>query len=286
LDCVQQTQGNRHVCDEPHPLSAFSASVIMPGMNEQQISRLESQLERLVEGAFAQLFGNRIRIHDLAIELARAMEDGLAADQRGQFAPVAPDHYTIHLHPSLRQQLIERQPALLSHLSEYLVDMATSAGYRLTQTPTIEWVADAEGSESAILVNAHHTIKKGGTTGVLKRVEVNAQVPAPLNAQLILNGKLTITLNGPIINVGRSRDNQVVIDDRSVSRYHLQLRLRHGRYLLFDTQSAGGTRVNEQPVKEHTLQNGDVIHIGSTQLIYVDDYQHHDGHTQAYSPAE
>jgi hypothetical protein len=258
----------------------------MPYMNEQHISRLENQLERLVEGAFAQLFGNRIRIHDLAIEMARAMEDGLAADKRGQFAPIAPDHYTIHLHPTLRQQLVDRQPALLTHLSEYLVDMATSAGYRLTHTPTIEWVADAEGSESTVVVNAHHTIKKGGTTGVLKRVDVSPAIPPPLNAQFILNGKLTIALNGPIINVGRSRDNQVVIDDRSVSRYHLQLRLRHGRYLLFDTQSAGGTRVNEQTVKEHTLQNGDVIRIGNTQLIYVDDYQHHDGHTQAYSPIE
>ena len=38
----------------------------MPSMNDQHIARLEAQLERLVEGAFSQLFGKKFRAQDIA----------------------------------------------------------------------------------------------------------------------------------------------------------------------------------------------------------------------------
>jgi pSer/pThr/pTyr-binding forkhead associated (FHA) protein len=93
----------------------------------------------------------------------------------------------------------------------------------------------------------------------------------PHNPQLIVNGKHIIPLQKPIVNIGRSKDNHLVLDDLFVSRHHIQLRLRFGRYTLFDTSSQSGTKVNDVPVREHRLQSGDVIRVGKTQIVYLED---------------
>ena len=101
----------------------------------------------------------------------------------------------------------------------------------------------------------------------------------PQNPQLIVNGETAIPLNSPIINIGRSRDNHIVLNDPYISRHHVQLRLRFGVYTLFDTQSQGGVLVNDVVVREHRLQPGDVIRIGKTQLVYFEDAPHLDEQT-------
>jgi pSer/pThr/pTyr-binding forkhead associated (FHA) protein len=51
----------------------------------------------------------------------------------------------------------------------------------------------------------------------------------------------------------------------------VQLRLRFGSYTLFDMNSHAGVLVNDVPVREHRLQPGDVIRLGKTQLVYLED---------------
>lgn len=253
-------------------------------MKEQNIARLEAQLEHLVEGAFTHLFGKKIRAQDIAMQLARAMEDGAQPGSKSDLRPLAPDHYVIYLHPTVRLQLLQRQPALAQHLSEHLVELATSSGFRLNNTPNVEIQADPELDSGTFTVRANHHNKKNSTTAVLQRVDYKPTHHAPRNAQLILQGKHSITLDHEVVTIGRSRDNHIVIDDRAVSRYHLQIRLRFGRYTVFDSQSHSGTYVNDIKISEHNLQNGDVIRIGNTQLIYLDDHILSDsqtGHTAA-----
>ncbi len=256
----------------------------MPDMKEQHIARLESQLERLVEGAFTHLFGKKIRAQDIAMELARAMEDGAQRGTQSDSRLFAPDHYVIYLHPSVQAQLLQRQPALAQYLSEHLLELATNSGYRLNNTPTVDIQADSTVSNGTFTVRASHHGKKTSTTAVLQRVSYKPTHETPRNAQLILQGKHAIPLQGELFTVGRSRDNHIVIDDRAVSRYHLQIRLRFGRYTLFDSQSNSGTYVNDVKIAEHNLQNGDVIRIGNSQLIYLEDHPAGDsetGHTEA-----
>lgn len=256
-------------------------------MNEQQIARLEAQLERLVEGAFTHLFGKKIRAHEIALQLARVMEEDAQPGSQYDARLLAPDHYIIYLNPSTRSQLLSRQPALPQHLSEHLVELATSAGFRLNNTPTIELQANEELDAGTFTVRASHHKKNHSTTAVLQRVNHEPKHEAPRNPQLLLHGRQTVALNRDIITIGRSRDNHIVIDDHAVSRYHLQIRLRFGRYTLFDIQSHGGTFVNDVPIKEHGLQNGDVIRIGNSRLVYLEDHSQGDsqtGHTSPVTP--
>ncbi len=256
----------------------------MPSMNEQHIARLESQLERLVESTFAHFFGKQVRAQDIALQLVRAMEGNALSDSPNEVHPIAPDHYTIMMPLEMYQQLLQNQPALPQLLSEHLVELAMNAGYRLNMHPIVEIIASDELKTGMVTVLANHGKKKTSTTAIMQRVDIDNGPEAPQNPQLLIQGKPTIQLTTDVINIGRSRDNQIVLDDRSVSRYHLQLRLRFGRYTLFDTQSQGGTFVNNIRIKEHILQTGDVIQIGTTLLVYMEDHATSDGQTQTNDP--
>ncbi|MEZ4667493.1 MAG: DUF3662 and FHA domain-containing protein [Anaerolineae bacterium] len=265
-------------------LFTFSASAIIHCMKDQHITRLEAQLERLVENSFAQLFGRKLRSHEIAMQLARAMEDNSEAIGLDDNSLVAPDYYAVHVNPDVQKQLTERYPTLSVSLSDYMIEMASSAGFRLNSRPIIEFVPNKDIAVGNVIVRTRHSRKKTSTTAVMQRVELAANNAVPLNPQLLLHGRQPLLLLAEVINIGRSHDNQIVIDDKTVSRHHIQLRLRFGRYVLFDAQSQSGTYVNDVLIREHSLQSGDVIRIGNTQLVYMEDNKPNDTFTQTVEP--
>jgi hypothetical protein len=241
-------------------------------MNDGRFTRLEAQLERLIEGAFAQLFSKTIRPHDIALHLSRAMEDGIEIGADGDSRPVAPDYYQIRINPAVCNHLLNRAPTLDTILSQHMVNLATHLGYRLTNTPTIQIVADPVVAPNELAVEATHASGRFQQTARMESFEHPLKPShTPSNPQLIINGQQTVYLDGQIVNIGRSRDNQIVLNDLHVSRHHAQLRLRFGGYTLFDTTSQSGTYVNDVRVREHRLQPGDVIRIGRTQIVYLED---------------
>lgn len=257
----------------------------MRRMNSQHITRLEEQLERLVEGAFTQFFGKKVHAHDIALELARAMEDAAAPGHPGDPRPIAPDRYTIFLNGDVLNHLLRRQPSLANILGQHMIELAANAGYRLNNVPLIEILPDANLGTGKVVVQAQHSDRRSSTTALMQRVEPPTLMPAPINPQLLIHGRPPIPLEQDVMNIGRSRDNHIILDDTTVSRHHLQIRLRLGRFMLFDTQSQGGTFVNGVRVKEHTLQAGDVIRIGNTQMVYMEDHPLGETETGVYPPA-
>jgi pSer/pThr/pTyr-binding forkhead associated (FHA) protein len=61
------------------------------------------------------------------------------------------------------------------------------------------------------------------------------------------------------------------MEDQYISRHHVQLRAINQRYVIFDVGSTGGILLNGKPITQATLHPGDVIRIGMTHLIYVQD---------------
>lgn len=243
----------------------------MQNMREQNIARLEAQLERLIEGAFANLFSRRVSAQDIALAVARAMEDGIRAATGSDPRPLAPDHYVLYLNSKVQAQLLQRYPLLPQILSEHIVELATNSGYRLVNQPLIRIHPDSQFDAHHIRVHAQHTNRAENSTAVMQRVELPAEQTGPRNPQLVISGKRNVELGAPIINIGRQRDNHIVLDDPAISRHHVQLRIHRGGYLLFDVQSHTGTYVNDVRVKEHRLQSGDVIRMGTTRLVYIED---------------
>lgn len=70
--------------------------------------------------------------------------------------------------------------------------------------------------------------------------------------------------------IGRdNRYSTVIVDDAKVSCRHADIRLEHGRFVLYDLQSTTGTRVNGHRIQRRRLQPFDRIRLGKTTLIFV-----------------
>jgi pSer/pThr/pTyr-binding forkhead associated (FHA) protein len=85
---------------------------------------------------------------------------------------------------------------------------------------------------------------------------------------LVVDGKRVITIEEPVINIGRKSDNHIVIDDEHVSRYHAQIRAIKGRYVIMDLNSTVGTSVNGKQIDQVVLRPGDVISLGGVPIIF------------------
>ena len=85
---------------------------------------------------------------------------------------------------------------------------------------------------------------------------------------------ITHDLGEDTITVGRVPDNTLQIDDISVSSHHATLSLAGGEYVLRDTGSTNGTRLNGQtlvPDTDHHLAGGEKITFGKIVANYVSD---------------
>src|SRR5712691_959090 len=71
------------------------------------------------------------------------------------------------------------------------------------------------------------------------------------------------------LRIGRGEQNDLRLNDASVSRYHAFLRRVDGRYLLSDVGSQNGTFVNGLQVHgPSALDSGDRIRAGTTELTF------------------
>jgi pSer/pThr/pTyr-binding forkhead associated (FHA) protein len=72
--------------------------------------------------------------------------------------------------------------------------------------------------------------------------------------------------------IGRWQDNDVVIDDRWVSRHHARVRHQGEQYLVEDMGSKNGTQVNGQRIAAPTeLSDGDEVQVTPlVKLVFVD----------------
>jgi hypothetical protein len=237
-------------------------------MMQDHLSRFEEQIQRLIEGGFARLFAGRLHPREVAIQLAHAMEDNTRQNAQGRF--VAPDVYIVRLSAPDHEALLWAQSELGTALAKELVKLARQNGLILLATPTIRLLADHNVPRHQIKVSAYHTDAKFETTKGIRLAEDKQAQPRP-QAGLITKEGQHIPLEESVITLGRDRANQVILDSPTVSRRHAQIRLRFGRYVLFDLGSTGGTKVNGKAIQEAILQPGDVIALADISLIYTED---------------
>jgi DNA-binding response OmpR family regulator len=80
-------------------------------------------------------------------------------------------------------------------------------------------------------------------------------------------------LNKPVVHIGRWPDNDVVIEDRWVSRYHAEVRREGHGYALHDLGSKNGTYVNGRLLTAaHPLVDGDQIGVAPLHVLTFVDY--------------
>src|SRR5947209_16325165 len=69
--------------------------------------------------------------------------------------------------------------------------------------------------------------------------------------------------------IGRESSNAIWLEHSSVSARNCAVRVEEGRYILSDIDSRNGTFVNNVPVKERELENGDEVRIGEYVFLFL-----------------
>jgi pSer/pThr/pTyr-binding forkhead associated (FHA) protein len=78
----------------------------------------------------------------------------------------------------------------------------------------------------------------------------------------------TLPFAGETISIGRLLENDIVIDNLSVSRKHAVIRAAADGFVLRDLGSRNGTLLNGKPVAEAKLASGDCIMIGKYEILF------------------
>ncbi|MBA3453768.1 MAG: FHA domain-containing protein [Deltaproteobacteria bacterium] len=138
------------------------------------------------------------------------------------------------------------------------------------------------GLASASLVgNPNRTLVAIADTDPAGRPVANAAAVAALTAP-VGYGKLVVLssnfagkefeLSRPQMIIGRTDENDIVVNHRSISRNHAKLvrEPETGRYTISDLQSSNGVRVNGQDYGKVELRRGDVVDLGHVRLRFVD----------------
>ena len=68
--------------------------------------------------------------------------------------------------------------------------------------------------------------------------------------------------------IGRAGENDVCVDDETVSASHAKIRKEETSYVLYDLASENGTRVGGQQVHRHELHSGDRITFGEEEFVF------------------
>ncbi|UCG62431.1 MAG: FHA domain-containing protein [Candidatus Zixiibacteriota bacterium] len=79
------------------------------------------------------------------------------------------------------------------------------------------------------------------------------------------------------LSIGRTKDNDIVLENRGVSRKHALIEFNDKAAIVIDNESLNGTFVNNRKITEEVLRDDDVITIGKYSLIYhSESSQEHD----------
>lgn len=71
------------------------------------------------------------------------------------------------------------------------------------------------------------------------------------------------------LKIGRTDDNDIAIDHRSISRNHCKVVREDGAWKVIDLKSANGVKINGEQYAESTLKPGDVLELGHLKFRFL-----------------
>ena len=240
-------------------------------MLTMKLTQLEAQLQALIESSAARLFpGGKVQ-GDLAQSLVAAMRAGVQIEPDGM--ALAPNRFNVYAHPAQAKRYRHNQ-GVLDELADTLYQAGLEAGLRFPGRLTLVVHPDpAMDPGNKVHIQAEMIpAQLGDTTQTPTESRVGLSEShveiVPANVFLIINNTDVFALTRPVVNIGRSPNNHLVIDDPRVSRVHAQLRLSQGQFVISDLDSTGGTFVNRRRIRQQVLKPGDVISLAGVPLVF------------------
>ena len=76
------------------------------------------------------------------------------------------------------------------------------------------------------------------------------------------------SLDRPSLVIGRTPENDIVLNHKSISRHHAKIIRDGDKYIVVDLESANGVRVNGSEFERVELQTGDTVELGHVKLKF------------------
>ena len=247
------------------------------------LRNLERTIAGLVEGTFGRVFRSEVRPVEVARKLAREMDEHKTVSVSRTYVP---NEYAVWLSPRDRENFEGVEHELSDELGAYLLEHARRERYALVSRPVITFRTDDRLSLGEFGIQARlvrhepgqsepapaefgHTMVHSAADRIRGPVEETTS-RRPARAVLVAGGEHhDLGVRGGTI--GRSRDCDVVLDDRNVSRRHAEIRVGpDGSWTVHDLGSTNGVTVNGRRIgsEGEELRPGDAIELGTAEVVF------------------
>jgi hypothetical protein len=227
------------------------------------LRNFENRLERGIEGFFRAAFRSGLQPVELAKRILREMEANKTVGVREVWVP---NRYVLHVSEEDRQRFSQMEGALIRELETVVKEGARENGAGLVAKPEVVFETDEGLKRGDLVVEAELSEAPGPAPAEQPAVPAGE---GPGSAVLVLpDGGKRYQLNTDRAVIGRLQGSEVEIQDPGASRRHAEIRRQGPDFVVVDLGSTNGTLVNDQPVAEATLEDGDRITIGRTVLEF------------------
>jgi Protein of unknown function (DUF3662)/FHA domain len=247
---------------------------------------IESRIEGLFEGIFGRAFRTHVQPIELARKLVKEMDDHRSVSVSRVYVP---NEYTLYLSPPDRKQFAGYEESLVGELQEYLAEHARREEYALLTPPRVLITDDGDLAVGEFGIATRMVPASGEAASpepprarsaetMVYRPEPPAPIPPPIPQPepepepakelftLSVDGKVHELVKERVV-LGRSREADVRVSDLNVSRKHAEVRQRGDECVVVDLGSTNGTMLNGKRVDRAPLKEGDVITLGSTDVV-------------------
>lgn len=118
----------------------------------------------------------------------------------------------------------------------------------------VDPLQDAPGIEDDVVVNLNEITPGEGILVVRSGDQI---------------GQKFVLVKG-ITTIGRHPDSDISLDDITVSRRHVEIEHREGKYSVRDVGSLNGTYLNQRRVDDAELMQGDELQVGKYRFVFLE----------------
>jgi hypothetical protein len=258
------------------------------------LKHIEKRMESLVEGVFGRAFRRQIHPVEIAKGLTKQMDEGRMVSISRTYAP---NDFTVHLSKEDAESIRAYQASLKDELIQYASTHAENKNYHLMTPPRIRFETEdtlrfGEFGVTAKLTGGDGPREKGapqdtsGQTRIFRTEESSGgeveQATATISAdeakrhglareivELVLGDeKHQLEGRGPW-SVGRSQENDIVINDPNVSRKHARISRADNGFVVEDLGSTNGTLLDGAPIDRERIESGDELTFGQSRARFI-----------------
>jgi hypothetical protein len=184
-----------------------------------------------------------------------------------------PNRFRVFLAPATLAGFATFEQGLEDELASFLGRRAEEAGFSLVGRLKVTLLADPELKGDRVRVSSDLVDRRGV---VLADREATSSMPAgpaspegPGPMGLWVGARLLPLPDRDEVSLGRALDNDIVLEDPSVSRHHARLVRRGGSWMAQDLASRHGCFVNGRRVQAAVLRDGDSLQLGGLVMRLV-----------------